>query len=74
MISRKVKEITIFNMQSIMSQSFSCCSLGIALSSLYVKKFFDKTAKKEALNIAENIKQEMYKIIQEVDWMDNVTR
>ncbi|XP_054269774.1 neprilysin-2-like [Macrosteles quadrilineatus] len=48
-------------------------SLGIALSSLYVKKFFDKTSKKEAFDMAEKIRQEMYKVLQEVDWMDNVT-
>ncbi|XP_054267069.1 neprilysin-2-like [Macrosteles quadrilineatus] len=48
--------------------------LKIALASLYVKRFFDKTSRKEAFDMAEKIRQEMYKVLQEVDWMDNVTR
>ncbi|XP_054266542.1 neprilysin-2-like [Macrosteles quadrilineatus] len=49
-------------------------NLKIALASLYVKRFFDKTSRKEAFDMAEKIRQEMYKVLQEVDWMDNVTR
>lgn len=49
-------------------------SLSLAVGSLYVKRFFKQEAKKNALEMVDNIREEMYKILQTVDWMDNETR
>ncbi|XP_046675412.1 neprilysin-2-like isoform X2 [Homalodisca vitripennis] len=48
--------------------------LSTVLSSLYVRKFFDKTSKRLASGIVEKIRQETSMLIKEVDWMDQQTR
>jgi len=49
-------------------------SLSLAVGSLYVQRFFKQEAKKNALEMVDNIREEMYKILQTVDWMDEETR
>ncbi|BET02258.1 Peptidase family M13 [Nesidiocoris tenuis] len=48
--------------------------VSLATGSLYVRKFFKENAKKKALELVNNIRLEMYDIIQNVDWMDEETR
>ncbi|XP_046670651.1 neprilysin-2 isoform X2 [Homalodisca vitripennis] len=52
----------------------SAGSLSLAVGSLYVKRFFKEDAKKNALEMVDNIREEMYKILKTVDWMDEETR
>uniref|UniRef100_A0A146LYT5 Neprilysin-2 n=1 Tax=Lygus hesperus TaxID=30085 RepID=A0A146LYT5_LYGHE len=49
-------------------------TVSLATGSLYVQKFFKENAKKKALELVENIREEMYAIIETVDWMDEDTR
>ena len=53
---------------------FICYSVSLATGSLYVQRFFKENAKKKALELVDNIRQEMYEIIETVDWMDEDTR
>ncbi|XP_022169537.1 neprilysin-11-like [Myzus persicae] len=46
----------------------------LAIGSLYVKQFFDERAKKEALEMVDGIRKEMFKILSSNDWMDDETR
>jgi len=46
----------------------------LAIGSLYVRHFFDENAKKEALEMVNGIREEMYKILSTNDWMDDETR
>lgn len=48
--------------------------VSLATGSLYVRKFFKENAKKKALELVNNIREEMYEIISNVDWMDENTR
>ncbi|XP_027847675.2 neprilysin-2-like isoform X2 [Aphis gossypii] len=54
---------------SISSEKFS-----LVVGSLYVKRFFDENAKKNAIEMVNGIKEEMYKILSSNDWMDDETR
>jgi neprilysin len=54
---------------SISSERFS-----LAIGSLYVRRFFDENIKKNALEMVNGIKEEMYKILSSNDWMDDETR
>ncbi|XP_065215808.1 neprilysin-2 isoform X2 [Planococcus citri] len=49
-------------------------SFALAIGSLYVRRFFKDDAKKNALDMVEGIRKEMYKILSTVDWMDESTR
>lgn len=49
-------------------------SFALAIGSLYIKRFFKEDAKKNALDMVEGIRKEMYKILSTVDWMDESTR
>ena len=49
-------------------------SLSLSIGSLYVRKFFDEDAKREALEMVGGIREEMIKILETIDWMDDVTR
>ncbi|XP_046660594.1 neprilysin-2-like isoform X3 [Homalodisca vitripennis] len=49
-------------------------SLSLALSSLYVERYFDETSKKAALNMTNMIREEIIRDIQELDWMDEETK
>lgn len=49
-------------------------SFSLAIGSLYVRRFFDENAKKNALEMVNGIREEMYKILSSVDWMDSETR
>uniref|UniRef100_A0A224X7X4 Putative m13 family peptidase n=1 Tax=Panstrongylus lignarius TaxID=156445 RepID=A0A224X7X4_9HEMI len=49
-------------------------SVTYAVGSLYVKKFFKQESKKNALELVQRIRDEMYKTLQTIDWMDDETR
>eukprot|EP00102_Acyrthosiphon_pisum_P014814 XP_008185066.2 PREDICTED: neprilysin-11-like [Acyrthosiphon pisum] len=46
----------------------------LAIGSLYVRQFFDESAKNEALEMVDGIREEMNKILSTNDWMDDETR
>ncbi|XP_046983494.1 neprilysin-2-like isoform X1 [Schistocerca americana] len=46
----------------------------LSVGSIYVRKYFDEEAKKAALEMVDDIRQEFLRILQEVDWMDEATR
>lgn len=45
-----------------------------ALGALYVRKYFDKTAKHEAMKMVNNIKDDLKSLLIETDWMDEETK
>ena len=49
-------------------------NMGMAVSSLYVKKHFDSGSKQQAEIMIANIRQAFLDILHEVDWMDSETR
>ncbi|XP_018915735.2 neprilysin-2 isoform X2 [Bemisia tabaci] len=49
-------------------------SMSLAVGSLYVKKYFNEDSKKSALEMVNGIRDEMYKILTSVEWMDEKTR
>lgn len=49
-------------------------SLNIASGALYVRKYFNEDAKKNALEMVGDIREEFIKILKQVDWMDDKTR
>ncbi|GLH05802.1 Neprilysin-2 [Gryllus bimaculatus] len=48
--------------------------LSISVGSLYVQKYFNEDAKKNAMEMVQNIRAEFKKILQTVEWMDEETR
>lgn len=53
---------------------FVILSLPISVGALYVRKYFDEESKKAAIDLVTNIREEFVKILQEVSWMDEITR
>lgn len=49
-------------------------SFSLAIGSLYVRRFFNEDAKKNALEMVTGIREEMLKILSQVEWMDDKTR
>ena len=49
-------------------------SLANAVGSLYVQKYFDEDSKKTAMDMVHRIKNQFEIILDEVKWMDNVTK
>ncbi|XP_058793347.1 neprilysin-2-like isoform X3 [Phymastichus coffea] len=49
-------------------------SFSIAIGANYVRKYFNEDAKKNAVEMVSEIRQEFMKILQKVDWMDETTR
>lgn len=49
-------------------------TLGIALSSLYVRNYFKSESKRAAEEMVHYIRNEFIKILNEVDWMDEETK
>lgn len=49
-------------------------TLGIAISSMYVKNYFKSDSKDQAMEMVSYIKREFNNILDEVDWMDDETR
>nr|WBW70058.1 venom protein [Lampona murina] len=49
-------------------------SLSIALSSYYVRYYFQEDSKDSALELVNYVQNEFLKILDEIDWMDEVTR
>lgn len=52
----------------------SAGSLSIAAGALYVRKYFNEEAKKNAMEMVADIRAEFEEILKEVDWMDEKTR
>lgn len=48
--------------------------MSLAVGSLYVRKYFKEDAKMNALDMVNRIREEMYKILETVPWMDDKTR
>ncbi|KAL1449213.1 hypothetical protein WDU94_000430 [Cyamophila willieti] len=49
-------------------------SFSLAIGSLYVRKYFKEEAKSNAVEMVQLIREEMYKILGTIDWMDDKTR
>lgn len=49
-------------------------SLSISTGALYVRKYFKEEAKRNALEMVEDIRTEFIKILQDLEWMDASTR
>lgn len=82
MRSRKLKyesELNIKTFETQSERSYECWSscvhfLNIATMSLYVRRFFDENTQKKVSEIINDIKEENYKILSTIDWMDDVTK
>ncbi|XP_046660596.1 neprilysin-2-like [Homalodisca vitripennis] len=70
-----VSEVEFLKKLEVFLQKYSDdSSLSLALSSLYVERYFDETSKKAALNMTNMIREEIVRNIQELDWMDEETK
>lgn len=49
-------------------------SFSLAIGSLYIRRYFDENAKKNALEMVNDIREEMYRILESTEWMDEETR
>ncbi|XP_035741301.1 neprilysin-2-like isoform X2 [Vespa mandarinia] len=49
-------------------------SLSISVGAMYVRKYFKEDAKKNALEMVADIREEFTKILKKVDWMDEETK
>ncbi|XP_012288606.1 neprilysin-2 isoform X3 [Orussus abietinus] len=49
-------------------------SLSISVGALYVRRYFNEDAKKNALEMVGDIRQQFTSILKTVEWMDNETR
>ncbi|XP_026670737.1 neprilysin-2 isoform X1 [Ceratina calcarata] len=49
-------------------------SLAISVGAMYVRKYFKEDAKKNAVEMVADIREEFTKILKKVDWMDDETR
>lgn len=49
-------------------------SVGIAVGSLYVKKYFNENARQNALEMVTDIREQFTEILKNVEWMDDTTR
>ena len=45
-----------------------------AVGSLYVKKYFGETSRTAAIDMVSKIRNQFYKSLEELDWMDDVTK
>lgn len=48
--------------------------MGMAVSSLYVKHYFDPESKKQAVTLVDYLLKEFQKILKNIDWMDKSTQ
>lgn len=48
--------------------------MSIAAGALYVRKYFNEDARKNAMEMVSDIRSEFMKILQNVDWMDDITK
>lgn len=46
----------------------------IAMSALYTRNYFDKNVKNHTQDLVREIYKQFYKILENIDWMDNVTK
>lgn len=50
------------------------CRLSYAMGSIYIRNFFNQEAKDQAVELVSYIRGEFDKILETIDWMDDVTR
>ena len=50
-----------------------CISLGNAVGAMYVREYFDESARKSANEMVQNIQSVFNEVLDEIDWMDNKT-
>ena len=50
------------------------CSLPIAVGSLYVRRYFKEEAREAVLEMVSDIRHEFLEILNEIDWMDEMTK
>lgn len=46
----------------------------LVIGSLYVRRFFDENTKKTVSEMVNGIREELYKLLESSDWMDEKTR
>ncbi|XP_049865226.1 neprilysin-4-like [Pectinophora gossypiella] len=49
-------------------------NFGVALSYLYVKRHFDQTSRKKAIEMVEDVREAFAAAVHQLDWMDTTTR
>ncbi|KAF2887463.1 hypothetical protein ILUMI_18710 [Ignelater luminosus] len=49
-------------------------SMSIAAGALYVRKYFNEAARKNAMEMVSDIRNEFLEILKKVEWMDEITR
>ncbi|KAI8430848.1 hypothetical protein MSG28_000996 [Choristoneura fumiferana] len=49
-------------------------SMSIAVGALYIRKYFNENSKANALEMVNDIRQQFRKTLEEVEWMDEMTR
>ncbi|XP_026326721.1 neprilysin-4-like isoform X2 [Hyposmocoma kahamanoa] len=49
-------------------------NFGVALSYLYVKRHFDQTSRKKAIEMIEDVREAFAAAVDQLDWMDTTTR
>ncbi|XP_013133397.1 PREDICTED: membrane metallo-endopeptidase-like 1 [Papilio polytes] len=49
-------------------------SMSIAVGALYIRKFFNEEAKKDAMEMVQDIREQFRRTLEEVEWMDEKTR
>lgn len=50
------------------------CSFGNAIGAMYVRKYFDESARQSAQEIVKDIRDVFTEIIEKLEWMDEETR
>ena len=55
-------------------ESYKDDSLRVIASSMYIKKYFKSEAKAKMIEMIDNIKSTFKKIVEEVNWMDQLTK
>lgn len=48
--------------------------MSIAVGALYIRKFFNEEAKKDAMEMVQDIREQFRRTLEEVEWMDEKTR
>ena len=84
-LNEQAEEITLKYLQSKTGQSklpprvekcvkYASKSLKNAVGSLYVKNYFDETSRTAAIDMVSKIRNQFYKSLEKIDWMDEVTK
>lgn len=57
-----------------LDNTYSKLTFKLAIISTYIRKFFNENDKKNVLEMVKRIKEEKYKLLSSVDWLDDETR